>query len=229
MSDASRKTILLVEDEAIVAMAEAQQLEKEGYSVIQALSGEKAIDIVRSTKEPIDLILMDIDLGKGIDGAETAQKILEEHNIPVIFLSSHIEKEIVEKTEKITSYGYVVKNTGITVLDASIKMAFKLFNAHEALWQSEEYSRLIIEKIPIMIDGFDNNGHCILWNNECEKVFGWTAEELNSTTDALSLLYPDPKIRNEVLNTVSVQPDGIYREWHPKTKDGKKLLHYGQT
>ncbi len=50
--------------------------------------------------------------------------------MPIVFLSSHMEPEIVEKTEKITSNGYVVKSSSITVLDASIKMAFKLFDAN---------------------------------------------------------------------------------------------------
>jgi len=58
---------------------------------------------------------------------------LSKNDIPVVFLSSHTEPEIVEKTERITSYGYVVKNSTITVLDASIKMAFKLFNTREHL------------------------------------------------------------------------------------------------
>ena len=63
-----------------------------------------------------------------MDGTQAAREILKEKDIPVVFLSSHTEPEIVEKTEKITSYGYVVKNTGIVVLDASIKMALKLFD-----------------------------------------------------------------------------------------------------
>ena len=58
----------------------------------------------------LDLILMDIDLGKGMDGTEAAQIILHNREIPIVFLSNHTEKEIVNKTEKITSYGYVVKN-----------------------------------------------------------------------------------------------------------------------
>ena len=70
MFDKSNKTILLVEDEIIIAMMEIKQLEKEGYLVIHAANGEEAIDIV--SKTPIDLILMDIDLGKGMDGTETA-------------------------------------------------------------------------------------------------------------------------------------------------------------
>lgn len=124
------KTLLLVEDDAIVSVLETQQLRKEGYNIINAGSGETAVSMVHENAGIIDLILMDIDLGDGIDGTEAAQLILNEHDIPVVFLSSHTEKEVVEKTEKITSYGYVVKNTGITVLDASIKMAFKLFEAH---------------------------------------------------------------------------------------------------
>lgn len=124
------KTILLVEDDPVVALLETQLLKKEGYNIINARNGELAISLVRAHSKKIDLILMDIDLGEGMDGTEAARTILLDHEIPVVFLSSHIEKEIVEKTEKITSYGYVVKNTGITVLDASIKMAFKLFEAH---------------------------------------------------------------------------------------------------
>ncbi|MBN1531443.1 MAG: PAS domain S-box protein [Spirochaetes bacterium] len=127
---ATGKTLLLVEDELLVAQAESKQLAKFGYRVITASSGREAIEKVRSGAERVDLILMDIDLGCGMDGTEAAREILGDRDIPVVFLSSHTEPEIVERTEKITSYGYVVKNTGITVLDASIKMAFKLFEAH---------------------------------------------------------------------------------------------------
>jgi PAS domain S-box-containing protein len=129
----SIRTILLVEDEAIIALSEAKQLEKAGYRVSYSRSGEEAVELVAASKGDLDLILMDIDLGSGIDGTEAAQRILETHNIPILFLSSHIEPELVQKTEKITNYGYVVKSSSFTVLDASIKMAFKLFSAMRQL------------------------------------------------------------------------------------------------
>ncbi len=122
---------MIVEDEVILGMLTKQQLEKEGYHVVVATSGEKAVDLVCEKKESVDLIIMDIDLGKGIDGTEAAQEILKLYDIPLLFLSSHTEKDIVERTEQITNYGYVVKNSSFTVLDASIKMAFKLFNAQQ--------------------------------------------------------------------------------------------------
>ncbi|HKK49271.1 MAG TPA: PAS domain S-box protein, partial [Alkalispirochaeta sp.] len=148
MSDLERKHILLVEDEAIIAMTEKMQLEKYGYSVRTVTTGEKAVSAIQESPD-IDLILMDINLGKGIDGTQAAAFILEDRDIPIVFLSSHTEPDVVEKTEKITSYGYVVKNSSATVLDASIKMAFKLFEAkveaqkkEESLRQSEEKYRL---------------------------------------------------------------------------------------
>ncbi len=123
------KSILLVDDEFIITLDEKRSLEEYGYRVTTADSGEKAVAALAAGAD-IDLILMDINLGRGMDGTEAAELILKDHDIPVVFLSSHTEPEIVEKTERISSYGYVVKSSTITVLDASIKMAFKLFDAN---------------------------------------------------------------------------------------------------
>ena len=77
-------------------------------------------------------------MGNGLDGTETASLILQDRDLPIVFLSSHTEPELVVKTEKLSSYGYVVKNSSITVLDASIKMAFKLFEANQQLKASRD-------------------------------------------------------------------------------------------
>lgn len=138
------RTILLVEDEALIALGEAQILTKHNFNVITAYNGERAIEI--AGEQSIDLILMDIDLGAGrMDGTRAAQIILEKHDIPVVFLSSHTEPEIVEKTEKITSYGYVVKNSGETVLITSLKMAFKLYDAKKEVQSGKRMLQSIFD------------------------------------------------------------------------------------
>jgi PAS domain S-box-containing protein len=146
MNSNTKKTILLVEDEVLIAMAIKMTLEEYGFQVITAHNGNQAIEVIDASSD-INLILMDIDLGKGnMDGTEAAQLILKKHDVPVVFLSNHTEREVVEKTEGITSYGYIVKNTGETVLIASLKMAFKLFavkmrekEKEEALKESEDF------------------------------------------------------------------------------------------
>lgn len=140
------RTILLVEDERIIMIAEKRLLERSGYCVVTANTGEEAVETARSTPN-IDLILMDIDLGQGISGTEAAEIILNERSIPLAFLSSHTEPEIVDKTEGITSYGYIVKNSGETVLLASIRMAFRLAEANrsisaQAMQMAAAYERL---------------------------------------------------------------------------------------
>ncbi len=157
MRDDARKKLLLVEDEAIIAMATQATLEKYGYEVLTAARGEEAVAAVEADPG-IDLVLMDIDLGRGMDGTEAAALILNQRDLPVLFLSSHMEPEVVEKTEKITSYGYVVKHSTATVLDASVKMAFKLFAAKKkeeekeaALLRSEEKYHTLFRE---MLDGF---------------------------------------------------------------------------
>jgi len=145
MVESGKKTILLVEDEAIIALASKLILEKHGYAVRLASGGEQALATVANSPG-IDLVLMDINLGRGMDGTEAAQRILSLRDLPLIFLSSHSERELVEKTEQISSYGYIVKNSGETILLASIKMAFRLYDARTALRDREEHYRSLFEK-----------------------------------------------------------------------------------
>lgn len=128
MSDV-KKVILLVEDEAIIAHGEASILTRNGFDVVIAYNGQQAIDLAIG-EHPVDLILMDIDLGPGMDGTRAAELILQKRDIAILFLSSHTDAEIVERTERVRSCGYVVKDSGEAVLLVSIRMAFQLHEAY---------------------------------------------------------------------------------------------------
>jgi PAS domain S-box-containing protein len=172
----NRKTILLVEDEALIALAEKTALEQYGYSVIAANSGEEAVSTF-GNRPDIDLVLMDVDLGKGIDGTEAAGIILKDRDVPVVFLSSHTERAIVDKTERITSYGYVVKNSGDIVLQASIKMAFKLFDANSKAEKEKEHLETTLNSIGDAVIVTDADGNIARMNPVAEKLTGWNIGE----------------------------------------------------
>lgn len=144
--------ILLVEDEFLIALQKKRQLENYGYEVVHLPSGEEAVEYVLNEHNSVDLILMDINLGEML-GTEAAEIILSRKEIPIVFFSSHSEPEVVRQTENITSYGYVLKDSSIVVLDASIKMALKLFEAKKQLNRSENFRKRIFEssKIPFII------------------------------------------------------------------------------
>ncbi|MBP8083947.1 MAG: PAS domain S-box protein [Spirochaetes bacterium] len=219
MKTEDKVSLLLVEDEVLIAMSEQIELEKCGYNVHHVLSGEKAIDAVLENILTIDLILIDIDLGSGIDGTQAAEQILNIKDIPIVFLSSHTEPEIVEKTERLTSYGYVVKNSGIVVLDASIKMAIKLFKeknerrkVESELIKSKENAEASEHKYRIMADNIIDS----VWvmNEEfkftyispsTEIFYGYSNEEWESL-DWEAFVYPDDlKIVIDTLNDLKTK------------------------
>jgi len=225
------KTILLVEDEAVIAMTEEQTLKRHGFNVIVAPSGEKAVNIVKNTPN-IDLILMDINLGKGkMDGTEAAEIILKDNDIPVLFLSSYTQAEVVQKTEQITSYGYVVKDSGETVLITSIKMAFKLFDAHqrlkkreEALRGSEERYRTLVNNASDIVFKVDDTGYLTFVNPAALRVMGYGEKELIGKHYA-TLIRPD--MCDEAMKFFGRQfvkkIENTYSEYPVVVKDGREI------
>ena len=189
----------MVEDNPIIAMTEKAQLEDYGYMIAHESNGEDAVKLMATHSSEFDLILMDIDLGSGIDGTQAAEKILKTSDIPIIFLSSYTDPNVVEKTEKITSYGYVVKNSGITILDTAIKMAFRLFaekqrnkEQQNQLQYNEEMFRELFEQsrgyclildpntedgIPIIVNA--NNNACLMHGYKKEELIGRTVDNID--------------------------------------------------
>ncbi len=211
----------MVEDEAIIALAQARKLERHGYRVLRAGSGEEGVSL--ALEEGPDLVLMDIDLGKGIDGAEAARRILDQRNVPVVFLSSHSEPEIVEKSEAITSYGYIVKNSPESVLITSLRMAFRLHRAYRnqeeafrEVSRREETYRRIFENAPAGILHFDGHGRITECNSEFVQIIGSSREVLIGL-DMTQL--PDTDLV-EALRRALAGKKGYYEgEYHSVTAD----------
>ena len=193
MKSENKKTLLLGEDDIIISTEKQQALERYGYKVQTSKTGECAISASNNNSD-IDLILMDIDLGSGIDGTEAAEIILNNRKIPVVFLSSHSEKNVIEKTEKITSYGYVLKSSSITVLDASIKMAFKLFEAHQKIYESELRLNEAQHLTQIGNWELDLLTNELLWSDEIYRIFDIDPKEFGATLEAfLESIHPDDR------------------------------------
>ena len=173
--------------------------------MVHAPTGEKAVDIALDENHRIDLVLTDIDLGAGIAGPEAAQRILVSRPIPIVFLSSHTEKEYTDRAEQITSYGYIVKNSGDTVLTASIKMAFGLFDVNTSLRRSEERFRLLadhaldlIYRVELLPErSFRYVGPSVFW------IVGYTPKDFYDDPDLVMRLVHQP-IRTDCLSSRAV-------------------------
>ncbi len=91
-----KRTILVVEDERIIARDIAMQLCDLGYEPLgPADTGEQAIEMAGQLRP--DLVLMDVHLGSAMDGIEAAQAIRTQFDIPTVFLSAFFVMRIAQE------------------------------------------------------------------------------------------------------------------------------------
>src|SRR5690348_7890060 len=101
-------TILVVEDEAVIAMGIEHSLRQSGYEVVGiAVSGEQAIQLCQAHLP--DLVLMDIRLEGEMTGLDAAARIKRELDIPIIFLTSLSDRATVEQAKTTGPVGYLSK------------------------------------------------------------------------------------------------------------------------
>lgn len=202
-----RRKVLLVEDDALIALMESELLQSGGYEVVTALTGEQALEIFRSDPA-LDLVLMDIDLGPGMDGGETARRMLAEKDIPVVFISSHTEPEILAKTEAITSYGYIVKGYSETSFFASLNMAFRLHAAHQELLKKKTELETLAENLSQAVNKLLETQRELL---DHQQRLQSTTEHLEATLNSLPDLLFELDEQMTIIDVRAPRPELLYR------------------
>jgi CheY-like chemotaxis protein len=103
------ETILVVEDEGLIALHISEILEKAGYRVVGPhFSGETVLEYLETAPLP-DLILMDIVLAGKLDGIEVAREIAQKFLVPIIFVTAHSPDKIHERMTEMVPDGVIVK------------------------------------------------------------------------------------------------------------------------
>jgi two-component system, NtrC family, response regulator AtoC len=113
--------ILVVDDEKLIRWSVAERLQRDGYEVLSAESGEQALEMVAAT--PPDLVLLDVRL-PGIDGVQTLQKALSLHpEMVVLMMSAHSTVDIAVEAMKHGAVDFLVKPFPFQQLDAAVGRA----------------------------------------------------------------------------------------------------------
>lgn len=118
--------ILIIEDEAVLSMDLTDLLEEEGYFVIgTANNGPKALSLHQQNR--LDLVLCDIHIKGGWDGIETAERLLAERPIPIIFLTALTDKATLDRAMRLYPSAYLIKPVTVPGLRAAIELALRNF------------------------------------------------------------------------------------------------------
>lgn len=168
--------ILVVEDEAIVARDLAQRLEGMGYSVTgTAASGAEALALAETA--PPHLVFMDITIQGPIDGVETAERLANRMDVPIIFLTAHTDTGTILRAKQARPYGYLVKPLEERELMTTIEMAI---SRH----RSDVPARLMEQAIAnagvgmVMVSAFGPSHEITMCNVAFERMFGYSQSDV---------------------------------------------------
>ena len=117
--------ILLVEDERVIALVEKCILERRGYSVHVERSGEAALAFLEGGIMP-ELILLDIELGLGLDGIEVGRRIREGHDVPVVFIADCVDSGSLAQAQSVSPYSFMTRERSDESFVSYIDMVLRL-------------------------------------------------------------------------------------------------------
>ena len=171
-----KTSILIVEDEAIVAADLAGKLRRLGYDVAGTTAqGEEAVALASRLRP--NLVLMDIWLKGPLDGIEAAEAIRSQHDVPVIYLTAHSDAATLARAKLSGPFGYILKPFEERELATQIEMAIYRHQADRQLRQQRELLRVTLTSIGDAVIATDAAARITFVNPVAEALTGWKAEE----------------------------------------------------
>ncbi len=119
------ETVLLVEDEARVSALIASALKKSGYTVLEAMHGQQALEIVSAHTAPIDLLLTDVVM-PGMNGRELAEHVTRLRcETRVLYMSGYSDDAILRHGVQAASTHFIQKPFSMETLTTKIRETLK--------------------------------------------------------------------------------------------------------
>ena len=223
----SKPRILVVEDESIVAKDIQKSLEKLGYEVpATASSAQSAYEKLKQFSP--DLVFLDIRLKGDEDGIHIAEHIRENYNIPVIFLTSYVDQETLDRAKVTEPYGYIVKPFNESDLKTTVEMALFKFSRDREVRENQKRLANALGRVEEAIIITDTEGRVSYLNEKAENMFGYsTLMILGSDVNQLFSLEEDNGQSLSRERLISLMTNN--KEWSDESctisakKDGKKL------
>jgi PAS domain S-box-containing protein len=199
-------SILIVEDEGIIAGHIAARLTKSGYKVAGlADSSEEAA--ARIAELQPDLVLMDVHIKGAKDGIETVAELRAYSDIPVIYLTAHMDETTINRAKLTRASGFLAKPVHHAILASSIEMAIYKYRADAQVRRQSAWISTILSTMASAIVVIDSAGKVQFLNGLAEELTGWTHEEAAERDLAEVLPVKDPRT-GESANHLLAPPDG---------------------
>ncbi len=218
------KTILVVEDERVVARDIQRSLVDLGYKVPStASSADQAIRFA-SERCP-DLVLMDIRIKGERDGIEAATILRQRFDVPIVYLTAYADEATVERAKLTQPFGYLMKPVKTYELRSAIEIALFKHEMDKQLRDRERWLATTMRSIGDAIISTDAAGRINYMNPVAEALTGWSAEHaLGRMSEEVLRLARDDRGRTPMASPLKVVLD----EGRPLNVNGILVRAAGQ-
>ena len=169
--------VLIVEDSGLIANRLRRRLQALGYQISAVVSsGTEAVQT--AVEAHPDVVLMDIELSGEMDGVEAATQIRARCDIPVVYLTAHADRPVVERAKVTKPSGYIVKPFKDRDLFSSIEIALHKHEQETKLRESEARYHAIVEDQVELVGRFTPDGTMTFANEALCRHVGKTREEV---------------------------------------------------
>jgi PAS domain S-box-containing protein len=192
-------SVMIVEDERLVARDIAESLTRMGYDVTGTVaSAEECLESAKSRRP--DLVLMDIHIEGEVDGITTAQTLRDEYDIPVIFLSAYADDKTVSRAKRAAPLGYLLKPFRKSELKSAVEVGLFKHQMERRLRERERWFATTLRAIGDAVIAVDVSGRVTFVNRAAEALLGRVAASIEGQPfDALVRLVNE-KTREPVLD-----------------------------
>jgi PAS domain S-box-containing protein len=167
--------IMIVESDPAVAKDIEERLTTLGYTIC-AIVSSKAQAITKVTEVRPDLVLIDMDVEGEMDGVDIAQKIYNRFDIPVIYLTNHVNEDLLDKVRTTRAFGHVFKPYGTDQLHLSIENHLYWYQEDQRFRKGEQQLTTICNNISDAVIATDLKGLVTFMNPAAESLTGWQLE-----------------------------------------------------
>jgi signal transduction histidine kinase len=164
-------SILIVEDERIIAKDLQQTLAAQGYDA-GAIASSAEDAIAAAARRCPDLVIMDIRIKGKRDGIEAAQILQRDFGVPVVYLTAHADHATLERAKLTEPYGYLVKPVKPAELRSSIEVALYRHEMDKRSRERERTSSSLLRSIGDAVIALDLAGHVTYMNPVAERLTG---------------------------------------------------------
>ncbi|HWF08001.1 MAG TPA: response regulator [Bryobacteraceae bacterium] len=169
-------SILIVEDEGLIALDLRKKLEQVGYTV-PAVADNATDAILAVERFQPSLVLMDIRIRGPQDGIETAGQIRQRFQVPVMFVTAHADKDTLDRARITEPFGYIVKPFHSVDFRAMIEMALWKHKMEQKLRISEAWLSTTFRNVADALIATDKEGNVAFMNRPACKLTGWDWRE----------------------------------------------------